>query len=313
MDLSSRAKGCLVGAAIGDALGMPTEDIPKKLRDHLYGGPISTYVKPHQNHPCAHLKPGQYTDDTQQIIILAQSLVGCSGFDVDDFAKRFAQWGRYCRSIPNYNRYAGGSSIGAAMELLRGVPPSKSGSETSRTCGAAMRVAPIGLFYQRAPLEQVLAAAQTQARVSHGHVEAVDSAVFLAGVVYGLANGEMPLEGAKRMLPQVSGELFENLSYVLEQVGNSSLAVAERIGKSQYAKEAVPMAVHCFLRSPDDFETTVLTAANLVQGDTDSIACMAGAMSGAFVGLGGIPRRFIEPLENKDLLLELAEKLTAKR
>ena len=86
--LEDKFKGCILGAAIGDALGMPTEYLSSKEElNHYFKGPVRDFQKAPFGQPCAHLEAGQYTDDTQQIIILANSLIKNKGFNFKDFAK----------------------------------------------------------------------------------------------------------------------------------------------------------------------------------------------------------------------------------
>ena len=73
-DAKNKSVGCLVGLAIGDALGMPTEGIGKTLLKELYGGAVQGYENPSPHYPNSHLKAGQWTDDTRQAIALAKSL-----------------------------------------------------------------------------------------------------------------------------------------------------------------------------------------------------------------------------------------------
>ena len=87
-------------------------------------------------------------------------------------------------------------------------------------------------------------------------------------------------------------------------------------------EEAVAGALYCFLRTPNDFRTTVLTAANASKSDlqakskgrcdSDSIACIAGAISGAYLGVQAIPAEWIATIENRDLLVDLGKRLAAK-
>ena len=74
------------------------------------------------------------------------------------------------------------------------------------------------------------------------------------------------------------------------------------------SEEAVASALHCLWRSPPDFENTVVTAIN-TEGDSDSIVCIAGGISGAFNGLGAIPRSWREEVEKSAYLKNLGERL----
>lgn len=80
------------------------------------------------------------------------------------------------------------------------------------------------------------------------------------------------------------------------------------LGESWIAEEAVASAFYCFQRSPKDFKNVVLTAAN-TEGDSDSIACIAGSLSGAALGLDNIPREWIANVEDSDYLLALGQRL----
>ena len=83
---------------------------------------------------------------------------------------------------------------------------------------------------------------------------------------------------------------------------------AEGLGEGWIAEEAVVSALYCFWRSPDSFETTVLTAAN-TDGDSDSIACIAGSISGAFNGAAAIPEEWCNALEESIALRSVGRRL----
>lgn len=351
-----KASGCTVGAAAGDTLGRPTEGINKKDWLEFYGGKITSYQKALPGHPCSHLNRGQYTDDTQQLILLAESLVERKCFDIYDFGHKLGQWGYMCRTIPGYDRFSGETSLSAALDLYRGVDPHFSGKFRA-SCGAGMRVAPLGLFfYDNIP--ELDKAARESSILTHNHPVAVDSAVLVSHIVAYLMNDYAPLEAVQKsnerlktslrgMCIASSGRdaaiteasasrgdapygdaapanshresrrcyahtLKEKIQYVCENKDQRPEEIALVIGTSASALETIPMAVHCFIHSPHDFETVVINAANLVPGDTDSIACIAGALAGAFNGLDAIPKKFKENLEDYAKLELLGQKLIAR-
>ncbi|MBI2151181.1 ADP-ribosylglycohydrolase family protein [Candidatus Woesearchaeota archaeon] len=301
------AKGCLIGAAVGDALGMPTEYISKHQLQSFYKGRIESYQKANNNHPCAHLKPGQYTDDTQQLILLAESLVANNGFNLLDFSQRIGQWAYECQTIPGYDRFSGGTSISAGLAIYNGSNPLKTGINRA-TCGSAMRVAPLGIFYYDKPQKLDTVAADSSL-ITHNHPAAIDSAVFISKTIASLINGAGSKESIQEAKSTLTSNLVKILDYVFENKEKEPALIAKEVGASESTYETVPMALHCFLHSPLDFEQTVVNAANLVPGDTDSIACIAGALSGAYNGLSSIPTRFITALEDYLYLSELGEKL----
>lgn len=308
ISLEDRFKGCLLGAAIGDALGMPTEYLRKEYLDKFYNGKIADFENPLSDSPCRHLKAGQYTDDTQQTMILANSLIKNHGFDMKDFAKDIGEWGWKCKSEKGYNRFGGGTSISAALEIYAGKDPIETGVN-SPSCGAAMRIAPIGLFYNKNN-KRLKDYSIDASRITHKNLIAIDSAVMVSLIIASLINKKDPISSAAFANKNgIEYNLKKNVEHVIENSKTNPDEVAKFIGASENAIETVPMAIHCFLHSPEDYEKTVINAANLVPGDTDSIACIAGAISGAYNGIEGIPKKFLERVESKDELEKIARNL----
>ena len=84
------------------------------------------------------------------------------------------------------------------------------------------------------------------------------------------------------------------------------------IGEGWVVEEAVLLALYCFSKSPDDFLTTIRRGAN-TQGDSDSIACIAGGISGAYLGIRALPAEWVERIEKSNHLAEVAQRLAAAR
>ena len=176
LNLQAKYEGLIFGAAIGDALGMPTEYISKEELDQFYGGRITNFERPHQNHPCSHLNAGQYTDDTQQLILLTESLIQKKGFDIFDFGQKIGEWAHRCQTVSDYNRFAGGTSLSAGIKIHCGENPLTAGGSRA-TCGSAMRVSPLGLFY-RNNISQLKEIATRASLVTHNNLAAIDSAIL---------------------------------------------------------------------------------------------------------------------------------------
>lgn len=308
--LLDRFKGSIIGAAAGDALGAPTEYISREALDRFYNGKVTKFEDPCPESPCKHLKAGQWTDDTQQMILLAESLIVSKGLDINDLGKRMGEWGYKCQNIPGYNRFAGGTSMRAALALYNGEDPRKTGVSRA-TCGSAMRIAPVGLFYHNATGKNLFAATYWASAVTHTHPAAIDSAQLISHLVASLTKGKTPFEATEKAQESMryDPQFQKRIQYVINNRKQSPNEVAKVVGKSESSYETIPMALHCFLHSPNDFEKTIVYAANLVSGDTDSIACIAGAMSGAYNGLSEIPRKFTETLEEFEYLENLATRL----
>jgi ADP-ribosylglycohydrolase len=310
VSLFEKASGCLVGAAIGDALGMPTEYISQRDLDTFYKGRVTDFEKATRGHPCSHLNAGQYTDDTQQLMILAESLVENNGFDINYFGKKLGEWGHKCRTESGFDRFSGGTSLSAALELYSGKSPYETGKPRP-TCGSAMRVAPVGVWYHNLPheLEKM---AKISSQITHTHPAAVDAAVLISSVIANLLNGRTPSESVEQSKKLLVSDLNSKINYIINNHTKHPLDVVKIIGASESVYETVPMALYCFLHTPLDFEQTVITAANLVPGDTDSIACIAGALSGACNGIAAIPDRFKLKLEDFEKLTLLGQSLVRR-
>jgi ADP-ribosylglycohydrolase len=305
--LEDKFKGCIVGAAIGDALGMPTEYLPREKLKEYFNGKVRDFQKALPSTPCSHLNPGQYTDDTQQLIVLAKSLIKNNGFNLKDFAKDIGEWGYKCECQKGYDRFSGHTSRKAALALYSGQSLDESGMP-SDSCGAAMRIAPIGLFYSNDP-RKLKEFSRDASRITHNHKIAIDSAIFVSSVISNLINKENPINAVEKALVGIDSEFSEKIKYTLSKRYSNPEKVGEVIGVYEPAIETVPMAISCFVYSPEDYERTVINAANLVPGDTDSIACIAGAISGAYNGYGKIPSRFKEKIEDRKELEKIAEDL----
>ena len=310
INLIERAKGCIVGSAIGDALGMPLEYINEEELNNLYGGKINEFKDPSLAHPCGHLKAGQYTDDTQQTIALAESILEKKGFDILVFAEKLKTWVSDNLEKPECNRFPGITSITGCQELLHGIDPYQSGSKISVSCGAIMRVSPVGVFYYADP-QLAMMYGRMSSIPTHSSQIAIESAGFVAEVIANLMNGNDPLASCEVALSNLTNvDLHEKIDFVCRNLGMDPKQMLKCTGSSASIFETLPFALYSFLKSPCSFEDCIVRAANdSIPGDTDSIACIAGACAGAHNGYDKVPSKFKNGLENRIFLEELAERL----
>ncbi|GFO97227.1 ADP-ribosylglycohydrolase superfamily [groundwater metagenome] len=301
--LRGRYTGCMVGAAIGDALGKQNEGLSRK--DILKKGYIKDYGKAPAGCPGEKLSAGQYTDDTEQMILLAQSLIECSGFDAGDFAARIAKWGADALDDPARKALVGPSSSAAVSRLNSGISWKNSGSSVP-SCGSSMRAAPLGLFYS--DLDEVEEKAAMSSIPTHNSSGAVAGAVAVAvGVRCALNVKERP-EIMKESCARASKYdkiLGKKIGYSFQKRDEEPDKVLAELGTSYLVHETVPSAFYCFSRYFEEPEKAIIEAAN-TGGDTDSIACITGALCGARHGIDGIPQRWINGLEKRELIENIA-------
>ena len=312
MDLKERSVGCIVGAACGDALGMPVEYVNRETVSHEYGE-IRDFVTPSKKHPCGHLHAGQYTDDTQQLMALAESIVDANGFSLGAFSEKLKKW--YLKNLEDkqFKRFPGNTSLAACSNLLRGENPLQSGSICATTCGSVMRVAPIGVFYHR-DINKTNHYAQLSSIPTHNSQLAREGAAFIAEVVAYLMNGKDPHNAVTNALKNIKTEVLKSpLEYILKNPKTNSKAIKDKFGTSEHIAEVIPFSIFAFLKNAHSFEDVVIESVNgSIPGDTDSIACITGACAGAFHGYNSIPQRFAEKLENRIYLIQLGESLAER-
>ncbi len=298
-DLKAKFTGALLGSAIGDALGAPVEGYSMEKVKAVYGE--------------GEMKAGRYTDDTEMMIGVAESLIANRGFNGADMALRF---------ILNYDatrRYGPGSKevLGRihAGESWREASKQIFGGEGSYGNGAAMRIAPVGIFYcDNAELLREIA--YKSSHITHSHVLGKEGAALQA---YSIA---LALHGHKADMPSrlkgfVKDVSFKNIALAkeyctigttndvykeklskLEQLLGKQTAKAELItelGTGEAAFDSVPTAIYSFIHA-NSFKDAVMYAIRL-GGDTDTIGAMTGAISGAYYGEAAIPGAWLDNLE----------------
>lgn len=307
--LESRFHGAILGLAVGDAIGRPTEFISSLdgLREK-FGPEGVTDLEPDW-HPA-----GTFTDDTQMSLAVARALVLAGHKSLDELmramAAEFVAWNR----SPNNDRAPGITCRLGCENLEAGVPWRESGVAESKGCGSAMRTAPIGLYYHdnEATLIEV---ARASSLPTHGHPTALASAAATALLTAWALHRDDPARYPDRLLRALHGmdggeetaALIERMPIVLAEAPDEVLCTGG-LGEAWTGDEAVASALYCFCRSPRDYRKTVLTGANTV-GDSDSIACIAGAISGAYNGFEGIPEKWRRGVEEAELLVQIASDL----
>ena len=285
--LQSRFAGCLLGLAVGDALGLVAENLSRRAIRKRFGQ-LDRYG----------LFPGRayVSDDAEQALALAASLAERGRFDAPDFARRLRRW---FWTLPPF---IGLATVRACFKLSLGFNPARSGVNSAGN-GSAMRVPPLGLFFCHRP-EELAGAAEESTRVTHTHPRAVAGTVVIAVAVAELAGEQLGDFDAEDLLGRLAETARRYDTPMAEAVARvASLLAAdpdealEALGTSGYVLHTVPTALYCFLRSPGSFRDTVSLAAS-AGGDTDTIAAIAGALSGAFNGSEGIPQDWLTGLES---------------
>lgn len=314
-ELRDRFRGVLLGAMVGDALGMPLEGRSLRAirREH---GTFREMLP-------ARLGRGTYTDDTEMALALAEALLDspepCRP-DLNAVARRFGEAYRPERGY-------GGNTRRILAAIRAGEPWREAVSRRllpggSFANGAAMRVAPVALACHP-DLASTGEAAELQAEPT-GHVHPLGSyAARLQAVAVGLLldrgpGVEPPGVGELRRVAGVDPpeEFDRALRWIEGHLDASPEEAAARLGTGSRASRSVPAALWSVLSRPEDPEEAIVRAVNL-GGDADTIGAMAGAQAGARHGASALPRRWVESLEGgergRDYALGLADRLFERR
>lgn len=298
--VKSKFIGALVGTGVGDAVGAGFEG--------LAPFDIQTIIAVINEREVF-----RYTDDTHMMIGVAESLIAKKGFDGEHMASVFA---RNYAAEP-WRGYGPGPPF--IFRMLRlGEPWDKVGDKVyhggSYGNGSAMRVAPVGVLYHDDPVS-LREVAYKSSQITHSHELGKEGAALQASSV-ALAVGMCPgtvfdlEEFLSRLDSSVRHPVYKGrLAKVKRLLGVSEpAALVSELGHGVEAFNSVPTAIYCFVSYPKSFRDAVLFAVSL-GGDTDTIAAMTGAISGAYLGIEGIPEEWYSKLENREYIEQLGEKL----
>ncbi len=291
-DTQDRFRGVILGAAVGDALGLPMEGLSAARIQKMHKGPWRHRFI---------LNRGMTSDDTDHTVFVAQSLIAHPE-NAGDFSRRLARclkW--WLASLPAGIGFA---TLRSILKLWVGFGPRRSGVFSAGN-GPAMRSAPVGAFFASEP-EKMDAYLDACTRITHTDPKALTGAKAVAYMAawsirerLGVRpDSEAFLDVVKSAGPS-DNEWLDIVSKMAASLQNEESVsdFAERLGQSRgvsgYAYHSVPVAVYAWHRHFGDYYQT-LGAVMVCGGDTDTVGAMAGAMAGAVTGEQGIPVDWID-------------------
>ena len=302
-DAPTRARGSLLGLAIGDALGTTLEfkrpGTFAPLTDLVGGGPFG-------------LEAGQWTDDTSMALCLGESLLERGGFDARDQMERYCRWWSAGYMSATGTCFDIGVTVRGALGrfLANGDPLAGDTDPHTAGNGSLMRLAPVPLFFAKAGTHEAVAQAGESSRTTHGAAAAVDACRYMAALIVGALVGE----SKERLLaPRYVPELWakEPLDPAVDAVAAGSFRTKPdaAIKGSGYVVESLEAALWAFAKT-GSFEEGALLAVNLGD-DADTTGAVYGQLAGAFYGEAGIPTRWLERLYWREQIAAMADGLWA--
>ena len=294
---SSRARGALLGLAVGDAVGTTVEFKPrgsfKPLTDMVGGGPFQ-------------LEPGQFTDDTSMALCLGASLLE-KGFDLQDQMSRYTRWASEGYMSSNGRCFDIGIATRGSLQRFKrsGDPLAGSIDPHSAGNGCIMRLAPVPIRYLDQP-ELAVQYSEEQARTTHQAPECLAASRLFGEILVRALQGQ----SKEQVLapPQLAGKLPGRLEAIGQ--GQYQRKDREAIRGTGYVVDSLEATLWCFART-ENFRDCILMAANLGD-DADTTAAQAGQIAGAFYGESAIPAEWLDKLAMREMIREMADSLATR-
>jgi ADP-ribosyl-[dinitrogen reductase] hydrolase len=296
---TQRARACLFGLAVGDAIGTTVEFSRRgtfaPVTDMVGGGPFD-------------LKPGEWTDDTSMALCLAESLAECGGFDPRDQMERYCRWWREGHLSSNGRCFDIGITVSGALRKFEesGEPFSGSTAPDTAGNGSIMRLAPAPIF-ANGDLRETIRLSRESSRTTHGAEECLDACHALGVLLHHLLGGMQKEEALEKMKSE--SVTSPKVRAILE--GSYREKPKAEIRASGYVIHTLEAALWSFHRTTS-FRDAILTAVNLGE-DADTTGAVCGQIAGACYGIEAIPAGWLAKLAKRIMIESLAERLAVRR
>jgi ADP-ribosyl-[dinitrogen reductase] hydrolase len=297
-----RYRGCLMGLAVGDAVGTTLEfRAPGSfdpIDDMIGGGPFG-------------LAPGQWTDDTSMGLCLAESLIEREGFDPVDQLERYVRWYRDGYLSSTGGCFDIGNTVRDALirfELTH-EPYCGSTDPYSAGNGSVMRLAPVPLYYAGHSVEAIEMSGESS-RTTHGAAAAVDGCRYLGALLQGAVNGVSKEELLSERYSPVPGYWdVHPLVPEIDEVAAGSFKWREppTIKGTGYVVNSLEAALWAFNHG-SAFREGCLMAVNLGD-DADTTGAVYGQLAGAFYGASRIPEKWLSQVALRRIVESFADQL----
>ncbi len=296
---SDRARGVLLGLACGDTLGRPVEfKSPSEIT--VEHGRLDEMV----GHGTWNQPAGTITDDTEQALCIARSLVEQEEFDPADIADRFVTW--YDSDPFDIGRM----TLRALSRLDKGATWNEAGQQVWENSpegsnagnGSVMRCPPLAIPYAT-DWERLVEVSRQSSQITHADPRCTYGCAVLNLTVAGLLkDADTPLQDA---LDYVSEDAPAELVTALEPIAQGDSV--DRLETSGYVVHSLQTGLHDGLCA-GSAEEAIVTAVNR-GGDTDTIGAIAGSVAGARFGASQLPNRWLSATEERSELESLADQL----
>ena len=304
--MTEKIRGCFLGWAVGDALGVPVEFLERSVLKHR---PVMDM----QGYGTWNQPPGTWSDDSSLAFCLAESLV--QGYDLHDVAKKFIAWADHGYwGAHNICFDIGGATRMAITSLKKGESPLFSG-ELDEDCngnGSLMRIAPVALYFANLSNDDLLQKVREVSAITHAHFRSVFSCFLFCKLLIELFKGTEKTIALKNIGPEVlsfsEAKKFNPTELRrFKRVLSGDIVTSDQndVYSSGYVLHTLEAAIWCFMTT-DSFKEAVLKAVNLGD-DTDTTGCVTGALAGVYYGMDAIPVEWLDVLARKGDIVKLSD------
>ncbi len=245
---------------------------------------------------------GEFTHYGDQTLVLLESIVASSGFDINDFARRWK------KLFENYNGYVDKATKATLANFASGKHPEESGPSSSDLAGAA-RIAPL-VYRYRNDLGELLSSAKTQTAMTHGNPSVIDASDFFARVVWRVLEGETPLSAIREVREEHFREslLGQWTAQGIESAQSDTRSAILKFGQSCDVAHAFPSVVHLIGKYEGNLREALVENV-MAGGDSAARGLVVGMILGAHLGFEAIPSEWLSGLKRYQHIVDLLKKI----
>lgn len=294
----------IMGHAVGDAMGVPTEFC---VREYLLKNPVTEMISSSKTGQPA----GSWSDDTSMEICTIDSYIQNDSFNYSDIMTKWTEWINEAKYTANNDTFdVGRTCLRAIRNYSKGIEPLECGidGEQSNGNGSLMRILPVALysFYKKLNEKEIIKLTNDISSLTHSHdISKLGCYIYVRYIVF-LLSGKDKNE-AYKLIQQLDYSSYSDLA-----ISKYKRILTEDITKyginnilsTGYVVDTLECALWIFLNSKS-YKETIIATTN-IGNDTDTIGAIAGSMAGILYGYEDIPKNWLDKLMKKDYLIELS-------
>ena len=300
----------IIGHAIGDAMGVPTEFC---IREKLLQHPVKEMISSDEVGQPA----GSWSDDTSMEICTIESFIEHGKFDYSDIMHKWIEWineGKYTANGDTFD--VGRTCLSAIRQFTNGIEPIECGlkDEMSNGNGSLMRILPIALYSYIKELsdEEIIKLTNEVSSLTHGHNISKLGCYIYVRFVIALLQGKSK-EDAYTFIQRLDYSMYDEYSIKkYDRILNANIKdfTIDEISSKGYIVDTLECSLW-ILMNAKNYKEVIISSTN-IGNDTDTIGAIAGSMAGIVYGINSIPKSWLNKLLRKDYLIDLALKFEKK-